>query len=227
MKLDKIIYDVREILNLYSDDSEISDRYIIHLFNIKRAKYLRQTLNNFNRTIDTSIQQSYCASLEEVSLDKCGLDYTCGTLLRTTKKVPDLIDLHTKPAIVNIKPTNRIGAPFNFITKERMFFIEGTIFPNAIYAFLDTDNYIYIYSKEEGYKLLECIDITGIFSNPLDLQEYSSCCNCEESIPCFDISTTDYPLQTHYIDIIRNEIVQQLIGKLNIPEDKTNNADNE
>lgn len=227
MTLDKIIYDVREVLNLYSDDSEISDRYIIHLFNIKRAKYLRQDMNNMNRTIDISIQQSYCESLEEVSMNSCGLDYECGTILRTKNKVPSPLDLHTKPAIINVKPTNRLGVPFNFISKERMYYLEGTPFSKSLYSFLDPDGYIYIYSREDSYKMLECISITGVFNDPMSLKDYKDCCNCNKPKACFDISTTVYPIQPHYIDIIKNDIIQQLVGKMNIPEDKINNADDQ
>ena len=51
MILSKIIYDIKESLKEYTDDSELDNRYIIHLFNIKRAKYLRQQLN----ALETSI----------------------------------------------------------------------------------------------------------------------------------------------------------------------------
>lgn len=224
MILNKLIYDIKESLNIYSDDTDISDRYIIYLYNIKRAKYLRQDLNQINKSIDLSIQQSYCAELEKVSVDSCGLDYTCDTIMRTKKPLPSLIELHTKPALISVKPTNRIGVGFNFITKKRMSFIDGSTFNKSLYSFLDDDGYLYVYSKNESYDLLECLTVTGVFNNPLELQNYSNCCGCKESKPCFDIDTTDYPIQPYYIDVIKNDIIQQLVGKLNIPEDTTNNS---
>ena len=54
-KVNEIIYDVREAVRQTVDDSDISDRYILYLYNIKRSKYLRQDLNNLLKTIDISI----------------------------------------------------------------------------------------------------------------------------------------------------------------------------
>jgi hypothetical protein len=226
MVLEKIIYDVREALNQYSDDNEIDSRYIIYLYGIKRAKYLRQDLNNFNRSIDNSIQQQLCLKMEEVSINTCGLDFECDTILRTTQSIPKPLELHTKTSIVNVKPTNRVSIPFNFVNKSRIYYLEGAEFPNSLYAFLDTDNYIYVYSKNEDFKNLECLTITGIFEDPLELKNYKNCCSCKPDLAnqCFDEMTSDYPLQPHYIDLIKNEIVNDLIKKLQIPEDKTNNS---
>ena len=62
----EIIYDVREAIRQTTDDTDISDRYILYLYNIKRSKYLRQDLNNLQKTIDISILQTLCMELEEV-----------------------------------------------------------------------------------------------------------------------------------------------------------------
>lgn len=227
MTLDKIIYDIREQVNAFSDDSEIDDRYIIHLYNIKRPKYLRQDLNNFNRSIDKSIQQKFCLKMEKVSSDTCGIKLDCGTILRSTQPIPKPLELHTKSAIVSINPTNILSLPFNFINIDRLHYIKNSAFPNNIYSFIGVDNYVYVYSLNESYELIECLSITGVFEDPLELQNYKNCCDCEEEKPCFDMMTTDYPLQPHYIDIIRNEVVQSLIGKLHIPTDKTNDSEDQ
>lgn len=224
-KYNEIIYDVREAIKEYVDDSEISNDYIGYLYNIKRAKYLRQDLNNYQRTVDNSVQQTYCAALEEVPMNRCGLDFDCGTILRTKKPVPKPLELHTKTAITHVKPTTRITTPFNFTTREKVAYVDAAPYARSLYAFLDDDDYIYVYSKNDAYKLLECISISGVFENPLDLALYSTCCNCAEETPCFDEATTDYPLQPHYIDLIRTEIIRELAAGKQIPEDMKNDAD--
>lgn len=218
MRLDKIIYDAREAINAYTEDLEIDNRYIIYLYGIKRAKYLRQDLNNLNKTIDLSIQQQLCLDMIEVSSNECSLDFECDTLLRSKDPLPKLIELHTKSAIINVKPSNRMAIPFNFMTKERLYYLEGASYPNSMYAFLDTDGHIYVYSNNDSYKMLECISVTGVFEDPLDLANYRNCCGCDDVQPCFDELTSEYPLQPHFIDLIKNEIVQELILKLRIPE---------
>ncbi len=219
-----MIYDVRESLKLYTDDTEISNRYITFLYGIKRAKYLRQDLNNFQHTTDLSITQTLCLGLEVVSANQCGLDLECDTILRTKRPIPQPIELHVKTAITNVRATNRISVPFNFTTKEKAIYSKHSPFNNAIFAFLDNDKYIYLLSGLDTLDLLECITITGVFEDPLDLINYTNCCDCEDSPSCFDEDTAEYPLQPHYVDLIKDEIVAQLAAKMNIKEDKENDS---
>lgn len=227
MIIEKLVYDVREILNQYSDDSEISDRYIIYLYGIKRAKYLRQELNNMNRVIDNSIQQTLCLKMEEVSSATCGVDLECDTILKSIQPLPKPLELHIKPAIISVRPTNKLGGSFNFITKARLEYIDGAAYPNSLYSFLDSDGHIYIYSKEEHFKNIECITINAVFEDPLELKSYKNCCDCDGAGSiCYDEMKTDYPLQPHFIDLIKNEIIKDLSIKLQIPTDKTNDSIN-
>jgi hypothetical protein len=227
MTLDKIIYDVRESLKQYADDSEIDNRYIIYLYNIKRAKYLRQDLNNYQRTTDQSVTQTLCLGLERVSINECDIDYNCETILRTKKPIPQPLELHIKSAITSVKSTKRIGIPFNFTTKAKAIYSKNSPFSNAIFSFLDNDRYIYLLSNEDSLNLLECITITGVFEDPLELKNYTTCCNCNDSTPCFNESTTNYPIQPHYIDLIKNEIIKDLTLELSKPEDKENDSNND
>ncbi len=224
MILNKIIFDVKEQLNQYQNDSEIDDRYIIYLYGIKRAKYLRQQLNNMQISIDNSILQTLCIGLEEVSHNECDIDEDCGTIMRTKTKIPKPLDTHLKSMLTSVKPITRLTIPFNFVNKTQATFSKYSNFGKSIYAFLDTDQYIYLVSESEAVKLIQCITITGVFEDPLELANYANCCNCEIPKSCFDEMTTDYPLQAHYIDLIREEIVNTLIGKLKLPEDKENNS---
>lgn len=224
MKVNEITYDIREAIKAFTDDSEIDNRYIIYLYNIKRAKYLKQDLNNYQKTIDNSIKQTMCLAVEEVSINECSVSYDCGTILRTTQKVPTPIEMHTKVAITKVKPTNKIAVPFNFIAKDKAPYIDNAPYNNSLYAFLDVDGYIYIYSKSESYKLLDCITVTGVFEDPISLKDYTDCCGCTSlTSPCFNVEESEYPLQPHYIDVIREEIIRDLLRTSQIPEDKINN----
>ena len=226
MKINKIIYDVREAIRQYTDDSEISDRYIIYLYNVKRAKYLRQDLNNLQKNNDLSVLQKICLELEEVSISECNVDLDCETIVRTKRPLPKLLESSIKPAIMSIKSTNRLAKSFNFITKERAAYSFNSPFKNSIFVFLDVDNYLYFISNLDFYKLIECITVTGIFDDPLELENYSDCCGCDNS-PCFNYEESEYPLQSHHIDNIREEIVPMLVRKLQIPEDRNNNSNDE
>jgi len=221
--LKEIVYDVREALKEYSDDSELDNRYIKYLYNIKRAKYLRQDLNNYQKTVDNSIKQTLCLAMSLVDGDECGDD--CPKLLRSDRPLPKPLELHSKVAITSVKPTDRIGVPFNFISKDKIAYIEGAQFASGLYAFLDNDNYMYVYSLSNAYKLLNCLTVTGVFEKPTDLGSYPSCCDCNvSSYSCYNEDEDEYPLQPHYIDLIKTEIVSDFLKLRQVPEDYENNA---
>lgn len=220
-KLSELIYDIRESVKQFTDDSELDNRYIEYLYKIKRAKYLRQDLNNFQKAIDNSVKQTLCLEMELVDDSECRAG--CTKILRSKVTLPKLLELHTKSSITNVKSTDRVALPFNFTTKDKLAYLEGSRYNRAMYAFLDTDNYLYVTSKNESYKLLDCLTITGVFEDPTELENYKNCCSCEdiESV-CYTIDS-EFPIQPRFIDLIRNEIIQQLITGIQIPEDKENN----
>jgi len=213
MILSKLVYDVRESIKKYQDDSEIDDRHIIYQFNIKRAKYLRQELNNLQRSVDISITQTFCEQLEEVSINQCNLDFVCDKILRTKRPIPQALELHLAPAITSVRPTNITSLPFNFLPKERALYHQFSPFKNSIYSFLNDDGHIYLLSESIGLKLIECITVSGVFEDPLSLNLFNDCCGCATPQPCFDINTTNYPLQPHYIDLIKNEIINEYLKR--------------
>ncbi len=227
MTLDFIIYDIREQLRQYTTDSDLDDRYIIHLYNLKRSKYLRQDLNNYQRTTDVSVTQSLCMETEIVSASECSIAYDCEVILRTKEKIPIPLELHLKSAITSVKPTNRLSVPFNFVTKQKAIYSQYSPFKNSIYAFLDNDMHIYIISQSSEINLISCIEVTGVFENPLELLNFNMCCGCDDPIPCYDASTTNYPLQPHYIDLIKAEVISELTRFLTTPEDRENDASDE
>jgi hypothetical protein len=225
-KLNEIIYDIREAVKEFSDDTELDDRYLAYQINIKRAKYLRQDLNNFQKTTDTSVQQSFCVDLEEVSVNDCEVDLTCEKITRTKLVLPKAIELHTRPAFTSIRPLKKLSVKFNFISKDKAPYLEHAMFGNSIYAFLDVDNRVYLISNSDTHKLIDCISITGVFEDPLALSAFKDCCNCspEESNSCYDQATEDYPLQPHYVDVIKSEIINDLLKLKAVREDKINDA---
>jgi len=220
--LAEITYDIREAIKEYTDDSEIDDRYIHYLINIKRAKYLKQRLDQLGRKFNTRILQTFCLGTEEVSINECGLDLECDTILRTNKTLPQFLQLSDKDAIERISPSNRLSKKFNVIPREKASYLNSSYHPNKIKTYLHNDGYLYFIGGDDIF--LECVSITGVFENPLDLQEYKNCCNCEDSTQCIDIDTIEYPIQIELIDIIREDIIKDLLRTKQIPEDKLNNS---
>lgn len=226
MELNKIIYDIREGLKQYSDDSELDNRYIEYLIDVKRAKYLRQELNNTQKTTDSNTIQTLTVSLEEVSVEECPVNLTCNKILKTCKKLPDPLQLHTKDGIIRIASLDRMSKPFNYITRDRAVYAGNSRYSNGIYSFLHDDSYLYIFSNNPAVNLIECISITGVWETPTDLSRFYTCCSCKESKPCFT-EKSNYPIQPHLVDIIRKEIISELANLLPIPEDKSNDSNDQ
>jgi len=220
----EIVYDVKEMLKMYSDDIETSDSYIKYLYNIKRSKYLRRELNNLQRTVDNSVLQTLCVDLELVSANECSVSFDCEKILRSTQPIPKPIDLHMAPALMQVKPSVRTEVPFNFISKERAAYASASPF-DGVYAFLDPDGHLYVYSKSD-IKLLRCLVITGVFEDPFELKNYTNVCGGDiTEDACYDDKTTEYPLQAHLIDLIKTEIVSELAKRETVKEDKENDAE--
>jgi hypothetical protein len=86
---------------------------------------------------------------------------------------------------------------------------------------------MYIYSPKGDYQNMSCIEITGIFANPMELENYAKCCDCPTSNICFDPEIDNYPVFDYMINDIVSIVTQQILTKENIPLDRENNSDDD
>ena len=144
--------------------------------------------------------------------------------MRTKRPLPDLLQAGDKEALTRISPSNRLSQKFNVITQEKASGYLNSPFNTKIKAFLHTDNHLYFISSLPVH--LSCVSITGVFEDPTALQDYSNCCDCDsETSKCFDYDTIDYPITTELLNLVRTDVIKELIGKEQMPEDKNNNSD--
>lgn len=225
--INQVIFDIREALKDYSDDSELSNEYILYLLNIKRAKYLKQRIDQLGRSYNNRVLQTLCLETEEVSINECGLDFDCETIIRTKKPLPQLLQLSTKDALQRVSPSDKLSIKFNLINRERATGYMNSPFNNKIKAFLHDDNHIYLIGNPMPL-LLECISVTGVFEDPTELENYSNCCGCNlETSKCFDYDTTEYPIQIDLLDIIRTDVIQEIAKLKQIKEEQSNNSNDD
>lgn len=221
-----MIYDVKELLNKYGDDNLYEDRHILYLYNLKRAKFLRQLLDDKTRSIDNILIQTFCLSFEQISSAICGIS-SCDTLMRSTKPIPKLLEVRNRSMLISIQPSIVTSKSFKLIDVSQASTILDRPYSNGIYVFTDDKGYVYLLSKNEEYKMIECLFLRGVFEDPSDLEGYKNCCECENTEDnCFTEDMV-YPAQSFLIDTIRDEIIKLLIGtKEQIPQDSDNNSDN-
>ena len=220
MTLDKLIYDVRESLREYVDDSNVDNRYIQYLINNKRAKLLGQDLNRQNTIIDEGMKQTFCLNLQRVNALECGVDMGCKYVYRTERAIPEPMDLKNKPAITRVSSVNIIDKPFTMTNRERAVYQSQSAFNTIPAVFYHTDKYLYLIGDESALKLLKKINITGVFENPLELIDYTM----ESGEACYDVGSFDYPIAPRHIDIVIQEVTKQIAGSKMMPVDDTNNG---
>lgn len=225
MKHDKLIYDVRESLNQNTDDSNLSDEYLSYLIGVYRAEILKNELNNFQRITNVINIQSFCLEMEEVSVYDCNINLDCETVLRSKQQLPSLIKTHIGNSLTTVRPVDRTAKPFTYIDESRLAFLPNSRFAKSIYYFIGSDMHLYLVGKTETYKRIKCINVSGVFADPLELSEYKTCCGCDdESNACFDLLETDYPISSDQIPSVITLISQRLISKFQIPNDLANDG---
>jgi len=117
-KLKEIVYDIREKLKvLMSDDTNITDEYLIHLVNVKRAFLLKQKYSDVRRYIPDSVKQLICIDLAPTSKIE---DFACaGKVLRSTITIPELINFNGIIGITKVSSLDFTSVPFNYISMGR------------------------------------------------------------------------------------------------------------
>lgn len=223
----QMIYDVRERLNQLNDDSEFSDRLILHRINQVRATFLLQHLNNFRIPTSLDIIQSLCLETELVSTEICGVAVDCEKILRTKQKLPQLLIKHTGPSIISVTTPNMFSEEITVIPFNKVSISQHKPFKSTN-VFLGQDNHLYMFSsKSESYKFIECLTVKGVFYNPLDLEDFKNCCGCENSESCFDRDSTNYPMLAELESALLDVVVSSFQSKLELPKDNTNNSDDD
>lgn len=219
MTLNEIIYDIREKLKLHSDDIDITDEYLAHLVNIKRNLLLKQRYGKFIKTVPEESKQIICVALEEVNAidgEEC-----MGTVLRSVNKIPTLLQLDNKPALIGVRTLDIRALPINVISIERFPYLGyNKWLSNQVFVALDSDSKIYFTSKNIQHKFLENVKIIAVFEDPEDADGAS--CETDDDCEYYD---KNYSIEPQMVHDVVNLIFKELAPGLNIPDDKLNNAD--
>lgn len=223
LTLNQMISQVQEALNLNSDDSNISDRYLIDLINQARAFHLRNELNKFRTADDTVIQNLPCVDLEITNATLIpGLTLPTGCkLLKSKERIPDTVELHHTDGIVSVGSVQFLEIPFSYVDFKKIPYINYSRFTkNVVYSFL-LDGYLYLYSVGNNkYALMETVMVRGIFEDPT---QAASFCDLDGQ-PCFNYDSP-YPIQSWMFEtLVKPQVLQQLTIKLQAPLDDDNDA---
>lgn len=224
ISLNQMIYQVYEILQITSDDTSLDKRLIKDLINQERANWIRKE-HNKNRSIDDNIIQDLgCVEVELVDRqsDKCCEVFTDCKILRSKYKIPNAIELNHEKIITRISSVDFMAIPIYFIDYDHAIsYGNGRYNQKKLAAFLK-NNYLYIvYNKGNHNKLLEYINIQGVFEDPTEASKFI---NCETQLPCFDWDSR-YPINAWmWQTLVKPAIINELRTKRTLYKDENNNS---
>lgn len=216
----EIIYLVLEKVNVYSDDTDMSQELISTMIDTKRAMLLKQQFSKNPWHLPVEVKQELCLSLEVTD----AIDgISCfGKILRTKVKLPGTIKIKGKEGPLNIRKYDRTEIGINLVPIEKLPFLGSNPSTAMLtYAALDYDGKLYLLSNRKNHLFLEAIKVTDIFEQP-DLAAELECNTQSFSIEFWD---QDYPVEGAMIDQIVTLIAQDLVKTLQVPKDDINDAE--
>jgi len=213
MTLNEIIYTIRESVRRYTLDSTIDDREIIFQVNLYRALYFRNEYNKNYRDVIETNKQTACVKL--IEFENC-------TLI-SEKELPRFIELHEKPSISRITSAKQTNIPFDIVSFTKLPFTgNGRFNKKNVFVSLTPEGKMIVKSDNKQLPMLTKLLVTGVFENPLDLQDFK--CDLEETQECFSFDT-QYPIAPHTFVYVIQNVTNYFLAKLQIPVDSANNAD--
>ena len=213
---------VLDELKVLSDDSYYTEDHIMFLLNKYRSYLLKQKYSDTAKEASISNMQTICVDLErypDIDTDLC-LGYS---FLRSTVKIPNIIDSGTLDRFVRISSLYQFAGEFAYISPERFKYVGYNKWTkNLIYCTIGPDHYLYFKSNNPQVFYLKKIKFSAIFDDPTKANDLQ-CPEDNGNAPC-DIIDTDFPLEESLIPQCINLILKDLLGAAWRPKDDQNNA---
>lgn len=219
-KYKEIVSMVLDGLKITSDDSLFTEDHIIFLAGRYRSFLLKQRYyTDQKRLIPDSNYQTLCLSLEKTEAIE-GLPCVGGYYLRSTNPIPVLLPFGSTRLYI---ADSYYKGNIELISRDRFKYIgDNKWMQNIIYATVDPNGKVYLFSSNPQFLYMQGIRITGLFEN---VEEASNleCDNQGEQKAC-DILDRNFPIEDALIAPLIELIIKELSSSVAAPEDKNNNA---
>lgn len=222
--LNSLIYEIYEDLKINSDDTWIDRRLIEQKIVNLRATWIRNQEAKENY-IDSTYLQTICVPMELSDRVSCGcedLDSGC-TILKSSKMIPNAIELKNQKGILKISGYDIIGIPMTFINYDMAYvWGNGRFNKNKIGWFIKEDNYLYgIHKNVISNKLLENVKLTFLPEDPRDAEKFN---DCKTGQPCWT-ANSEYPMNKNlWVNYVKPRVLQELYMIKQSQKDNVNNA---
>ena len=218
---------VWELIELYRSAHKVTDAYDERLFatwvQATRAKLIKQRLDEGMRLPDEHwVQDLGAVQVTPVDSSSISTILSGRYLLQTVADIPRTIHFKGDPGgFTRIAPADRLEKNFRMVSYERALVSgNGKFNKDEVYSFLNGTK-ICLISRGGIHKLIEYINIKGVFQNPIDAWEFAN--------PGEDYDwDTEYPVSDSLVNDMKNMIVQENFQLIMIPieDKKANSIDN-
>lgn len=215
-----LIYDVMELArgNQIVDDTDLDGRQVMFIANNQRHLWIRNEYNKPGRQIDHNIEQDLgCVKLITVDAAEC-CDVTISAdcnILRTEKQIPNTIEFHKGTGITRVGPIKKIDAAFSFIPYNRVQFAGSDKYASKVVQAFLLNNYLYFITPTTESKLLEYVNVRGVFEVPSEAANFSNC----DGTACYDKATSKYPINSWMYAYLKEQILRELGMAMQVPKD--------
>lgn len=180
-----------------SDDFNLSDEQIKFIVDYYRAKLLKQDQDKgrFEKSL-------YVQNLGSVNVSSADKNECCegDCILRTTFKIPKPLETYRGLNITFVGTTN--GSPFSMVEHNAAFWRRAAKYTSKEPGWYYQNGYIYLINPPT--KMIDTINIQGIFEDPLGAEKFKRCdCPANGSTDdCSDFMDVEYALPAHHVDTI-------------------------
>ena len=219
MVLKELVYDCIQSARDFSDNSFIHEKYVEHLINTFRAKYIHQAYSN-KPVLEPVNRQSIVMPVELVnsSIEPTIIE-TKRRIIRTVDPLPKVLQLGRKPGVHAITTLDRVElGEFELVDKRRAQYMVHSPFCGMV-AYLDTDYRLYFVPSKDANKFLKNIVVDAVFEDPRQAiyYTYPDEKDAEEAL-----NIIEYPIDMGLWSNVRAEIVAEMLRQKATPLDLQN-----
>ena len=214
----EMIYMVRDLLKLSSDDSYITSQHILFMLEKFRAYVLKSKYEDDEASVPDTNKSEITVELELVS-DNLG--YSGIPLLRSKEPLPsdmifDYITVRTNKLTGN---PNIVYVPFS-----RFPYVGNNKYlKNIIYWTIDDDDYILVKSCNPLFEYLREFKIEGVFESPMKVAERE--CSCKGLEVNYD--DVDFCLEDDLVQLVVQYVMNTFQNSIYKPQDEDNNTNDD
>lgn len=198
MTVSEIVFNIKNLMSggVASDDFNLSDEQIIFIVNYYRAKLAKQDdeKGKLNKSLFT--QNLGKVSIKQADKNEC-CDGDC--ILRSTLKIPKPLESITGLNISFVGTSN--GTSFSLVNHNAVIWRRAAKYTKNEPTWYYQNGYIYLVNPPT--KMLNSINIQGIFEDPVEAEKFKACdCPDNEMVSNCEDLDVEYKIPAYHLDTI-------------------------